>query len=189
MLKTITSIFLVTVLLACNFDVNQENQTKVKLENIEVRKLDSNHWQTYTDIVIDAPIEKVWSVLTDWNNISSWSSSLISITGDIRNNGEVNVSYLVDGKTYSTPHEFIYEELKEFGWSDEMEGTFQGLQDNHRFRVEKISDSKTLFIQVDDFKGVGNKELSAEQVAKITVKFFPLFNRELKIQAEKENAK
>ena len=66
-----------------------------------------------------------------------------------------------------------------------MEGSFKGLTDNHRFRVEKISDTQTLFIQSDNFNGFGNKEMYAEKVANMTVKFFPLFNRELKIQVEK----
>ncbi|MEP4669299.1 MAG: hypothetical protein ABJZ91_10795, partial [Cyclobacteriaceae bacterium] len=94
-------------------------------------------------------------------------------------------SYLVDGKTYDTQHIFIYREMEEFGWSDPMEGSFKGLTDNHRFRVEKISDNQTRFIQSDDFKGLESEEMSAEKVANITVKFFPTFNRELKIQAEK----
>jgi hypothetical protein len=158
---------------------------EVILENIEVRELNSNHWQTYTDIVIDAPIEKVWKVLTNWNNISSWSSSLVSINGDIQNKGKVIISYLIDKKTYDTPHILIYQEMEEFGWSDPMEGSFKGLTDNHRFRVEKISNNQTRFIQSDDFNGLGSKEMSAEKVANITVKFFPIFNRELKIQVEK----
>jgi uncharacterized membrane protein len=94
--------------------------TVVKLENIEVRKVANNHWQTYTDIVIDAPIEKVWNVLTDWTNIANWSSSLTKIKGTIQDKGNIIVSYLVDGNTYETPHIFIYKELEEFGWSDSM---------------------------------------------------------------------
>jgi hypothetical protein len=164
---------------------NQEMSNVVKLENIEVRKLSNNHWQTYTDIVIDAPIEKVWEVLTDWNTISNWSSSLIGINGTIQDKGNIVASYLVNGNTYDTPHIFIYKEMEEFGWSDIMEGDFKGLTDNHRFTVEKISDSKTRFIQSDDFKGLGNKDMSAEKVANLTIKFFPIFNRELKIEVEK----
>ena len=165
--------------------INLEINNVVKLENIEVRKLASNHWQTYTDIVIDAPIEKVWNVLADLDNISNWSSSLISINGDIQDKGNVIVSYLVDGDIYETPHIFIYKEMEEFGWSDPMEGSFEGLTDNHRFRVERISNSQTLFIQSDDFNGLGNKDMTAENVANITVEFFPILNRELKLEIEK----
>ncbi|WP_418637557.1 SRPBCC family protein [Winogradskyella sp.] len=154
------------------------------VENIEVRKLTHNHWQTYTDIVINAPVETVWKVLTDWNNISKWSSTLVGINRNIHHKGKVIISYLVDGKTFDTPHVFIYEEMVEFGWSDSMEGSFKGLTDNHRFRVEKISNNQTRFIQSDDFNGLGNKDMSAKKVANLTVKFFPTFNRELKDQVE-----
>lgn len=155
------------------------------IENIKVEKLADNHWQTYTDIIINAPIEEVWKVMTDWNNLSTWSTSLKSISGSIENKGNVIVSYLVEGKIYETSHVFIYKEKNEFGWSDKMEGDFYGLTDNHRFRVEKISEGQTIFIQVDDFKGVGNKKISAEDVAKVTVSFFPIYNRELKQEVER----
>ncbi|WP_179319999.1 SRPBCC family protein [Winogradskyella helgolandensis] len=184
MQKVTTLIIMVILNLACKNTINLEMKTKDMLEHIEVRELNTNHWLTYTDIVIDAPIEKVWQVLTDWNNISNWSSSLVGINGNTHNNGKVMISYLVDGKTYNTPHVFIYKDMEEFGWSDRMEGSFAGLTDNHRFRVEKISDIQTRFIQSDDFKGIGNKDMSAEQIAKITVEFFPIFNRELKIEVE-----
>jgi len=91
----------------------------------------------------------------------------------------------VDGKSHKTPYIFIYVEGEEFGWSDPLGGIFLGLTDNHRFRVEKISDIETRFIQSDDFKGGGNEAISAENVANITVEFFPLFKRELKVKWRK----
>jgi len=178
-------IIILTLNLACKTETNKKMDNKTIIENIEVRKLADNHWQTYTDIVIDAPIEKVWGILTDWNNLSSWSSSFIGIKGNIQHNEKVFISYLVDGKAYETQHVFIYKEMEEFGWSDSMEGSFRGLVDNHRFRIEKISDNQTRFIQSDDFNGLGNEEMTSQKVANITVKFFPTFNRELKIEAEK----
>lgn len=183
----IITLLIITLTLnsACISRSNKDMDTKKIIEIIEVKKLANNHWRTYTDIVIDAPIEVVWKTLTDWNHLPNWSSTFIGIKGDIQNNGKVFISYLVDGKSYDTPHIFIYKEMKEFGWSDSMEGSFQGLTDNHRFRVEKISTNQTRFIQSDDFKGIGNEKMTAEKVANITVKFFPIFNRELKIEVEK----
>lgn len=154
------------------------------VETIEVRQLASNHWQTYTAIIIDVPIKKVWHILTDWNNLTMWSTTLIGIKGNIQNNGEVVISYLEGVKTYDTPHIFIYKELEEFGWSDTMEGNFRGLTDNHRFRVEQMSNTQTLFIQTDDFKGLGNSRMTAHNVPNITVEFFPTLNRALKNIAE-----
>ena len=157
---------------------------KEQIENNQVLELGKNHWQTYTDIIIDAPSEMVWKTLTDWNHIETWSSSLKAIKGERKNNGRVIVSYLVDGQTYETPHTFIFIEGKEFGWSDPMKGSFSGLRDNHKFRVEKISSSQSRFIQSDDFKGEGNQNISAKNVANQTINFFPEFNRELKKEVE-----
>lgn len=177
----------VTLLAACTETnkANQEINVSEQMEKIKVNKLAEDHWQTYTDVVINAPIEKVWKVLTDWDHLPNWSTSLQRIEGDVEHNGIVAVSYLVDGNTYATKHTFIYKELEEFGWSDPMEGSFEGLTDNHRFRVERISDHQTRFIQSDDFKGSGNETMSAQNVADVTVKFFPQFNRELKKEVEK----
>ncbi|MFD2434636.1 SRPBCC family protein [Mesonia maritima] len=158
-----------------------------KLEKQKVVELKKNHWQTYTSILINAPLEELWNTLTDWDNISNWSSTLKNIEGERFNNGKVVVSYSVNGNIYETNHNFIYIENIEFGWSDPMEGTFGGLTDNHRFKVERISDNQTLFVQMYDFKGEGD-EISAKEVANQTVKFFPTFNQELKKEVENKTS-
>ena len=158
------------------------------MKNNKVIQLGKNHWQTYTSIKINAPLEDVWNTLTDWENISNWSSTLKSIQGDKSTNGNVVVSYSVDVNIYETNHKLIFVDKVEFGWSEPMEGSFQGLTDNHRFRVEIISDNETLFIQKDDFKGEGNSNISARDVAKQTIKFFPIFNRELKKEVENKTS-
>ena len=173
---------LIYLVSSCHTKPQKETDVN-KLEKQKVIELEKNHWQTYTSIVINAPLEEVWNTLTDWDNISDWSSTLKNIEGERFNHGKVVVSYIVNGNIYETDHNFIYTENMEFGWSDPMEGTFSGLTDNHRFRVEKISDNQTLFVQVDDFKGEGD-EISAREVANQTIKFFPTFNQELKKEVE-----
>jgi hypothetical protein len=169
---------------SCGDGPESEKMQNGEMEKNEVIQLGENHWQTYTSVIINAPLEDVWNTLTDWENISDWSSTLKSIKGDRSTNGDVVVSYLVDGNIYETRHRFIFLDKVEFGWSDPMEGSFEGLTDNHRFRVERLSDHQTLFIQKDDFKGEGNSKMSAEDVANQTIQFFPTFNRELKKEVE-----
>lgn len=183
-------LIIVLSLLACSCDneSKKENIRNEEMENNKVIQLGENHWQTYTSVIINAPLEDVWNTLTDWENISNWSSTLKSIEGDKSNNGNVVVSYLVDGNIYKTNHNFIYLDKVEFGWSDPMDGSFQGLTDNHRFRVERVSDSKTRFIQKDDFKGEGNVTMGARDVANETINFFPIFNRELKKEVENKTS-
>lgn len=185
LIRTIIQLFTLSLISISCIESGNRNKAMEVIENIKVEKLTDNHWQTYTDIIINAPVEEVWKVMTDWDNLSAWSTSLKSIKGDVQNKGKVIVSYLVEGKVYETSHVFIYKENNEFGWSDKMEGDFSGLTDNHRFRVERINEGQTRFIQVDDFKGVGNKKVSAEDIARVTVAFFPIYNRELKQEVER----
>ena len=175
------------ILLSCGIQSpGQENKNMNEpIETISINKLAKNHWQTYSDTIIEAPVNKVWNTLTNWNNIANWSSSLKEIYGNLKDGSEVFVSYLVEGITHGTKHKFIYKENVEFGWSDPMKNSFEGLFDNHRFRVEKISPNQTRFIQSDDFRGEGNDNMSAEDVANAVVDFFPVFNRELKLEVEK----
>lgn len=158
-------------------------QSKSKTE-VVVSQLGDNHWGTYTEIIIDASAEKVWEVLTDWDTVSYWSSSLKGLTGAIKNGGEVIVSYSVNGNTFKIPHILVYSEGLEFGWSDPMGGRFKGLSDNHRYRVEAISDSQSRFIHTDDFKGTTSGELTAEMLARSVAQSYPVFNLELKKQVE-----
>lgn len=173
---------------SCKNESKKENISNEKMKNNKVIQLGKNHWQTYTSIKINAPLEVVWNTLTNWENISNWSSTLKSIQGDKSTNGNVVVAYRVDGNIHETNHKFILSDKVEFGWSDPMEGSFQGLTDNHRFRVERVSDNETLFIQKDDFKGEGNSNINARDVANQTIKFFPIFNRELKKEVESKTS-
>ncbi len=150
------------------------------IQTIELRKLADHHWQTYTDIVIDAPMGLVWKWLCNWDALSQWSSTLKGIQGEAKNGASIRVTYFVEGTFYHTPHTLIYKEGLAFGWSDPMEGEFEGLRDNHFFSLQKIDDDKTLFIQSDDFKGSGVENISAEDLARSTLQFFPLFNSDLK---------
>jgi len=85
---------------------NEGNHGTQSMEKIEVRKLSEDHWQTYTEIIIDAPSQRVWQVLTDWERIGKWSSTLKEISGDRQDKGKVQVAFLVNSNTYKTPRNF-----------------------------------------------------------------------------------
>jgi len=114
-----------------------------------------------------------------------WSSSFKGVKGKIENGAEVEVLYQLNDVINKIPHTLIYKENYEFGWSDPMGGPVTGLVDNHIYRVEKISDSVTRFIQMDDFRGVTDTVYTAEALAKRTAESYPIFNRELKWEVEK----
>jgi hypothetical protein len=144
---------------------------------------DSSTYFVYTDIVINASTSEVWSVLTDWNNIGTWSSSFIGLTGDIKDKGQVVASYKVGTDTFKFPHTLHYIEGKEFGWSDPI--TFAPeIKDNHLFKVEAISDCQSRFIQTDDFTGE-NANFPLPTLAAQSEMGYNQFNVELKKEVEK----
>jgi len=186
----IYSMLIVTVAIfftACNDDDNITCTPDTSLQQTteEVTQIAANHYKAYTDIIIDASPEKVWDVLTDWDNMPSWSTSLQGISGDVTNGGQVQVTYLNQGQTFDIPHTLIFVEGERFGWSDPTVPPFDGFVDNHLFIVEKISDCQSRFIQSDEFNGEGNATFNAEGAANFVLPLYTAFNAELKMEVER----
>lgn len=148
-----------------------------------------NHHRVDSFIVIDASAEEVWDVLTDFETMPDWSSSFQGLAGDIEDGGAVVATYLVPnpetGETSPAqfPHTLSYEEGIRFGWSDPIAG-LDGLQDNHRFELERLSDCQTRFVQTDAFTGT-NPNLNTETLANISAMGYEAFNAELKAETER----
>lgn len=183
-----------SIFVACNDeDEPQEKEctpdTTLKIETTQVTKVAENHHKVYTDIVINASVQEVWAVLTDWQKMPNWSTSFQGLSGDVSNGGQVVASFLNQGETIQIPHTLIYEEGVKFGWS-ESTGTpdmqpFGGFVDKHIFEVQAISDCQTRFIHSDEYVGEGNAVMNSEALANMMVTIYPLFNQELKAEVEK----
>ena len=50
----------------------------------EVTHDDRNTYSVHTEVTIDAPPEKVWAVLTDFDKLAEWSSSFVAFEGEFR---------------------------------------------------------------------------------------------------------
>ncbi len=152
-------------------------------------ELAENHHSVYTDIVIDASQEEVWTVLTDWANMPNWSSSLQGLSGDIRDGGSVVATFIAidpttgDPLSIDLPHTLIYEEGVLFGWADPL-ALVPGITDNHLYRLEAISECQTRFIQTDEFQGT-NPDFTTEVLATLSETGYNEFNAELKAEVEK----
>ena len=155
----------------------------------EITELASDHHRVYTDIVINASLTEVWDVLTDFDNMSSWSTSFQGLTGDISDGGQVVAIFIFPDPVTGNPtqgeypHTLIYSEGVEFGWSDPILG-IDGITDNHFFRVEMISECQTRFINVDEYSGT-DPNITTEIVANTVLGSFNQFNAELKAEIEK----
>ncbi len=132
-----------------------------------------------TEIIINAPKEKVWKVFTDFENYPYWNPFITSLTGEVNAGNTIKVE--LGGMTFK-PKVLAYEKEKELRWLGHL--MFKGLFDGeHIFELKDNGDGTTTFMQSENFNGllvrIFSKRLDEE-----TKPGFELMNRILKGIAE-----
>ena len=167
---------------------NTSNSTIEPIEEVSIRQIEENHYSLFTSITVDATTSEVWEVLTDFENMSVWSSTLQKIDGiKIEDGQEVNIIYKVDGQNQIIPHKLIYSENKYYGWSDTI-AVLPGIIDRHLYEVQENGKNRTKFVQSDKFRGY-NPNISNIDLARFVLPQYLTFNRELKAEVERRNDK
>ena len=151
-------------------------------ETEEVVELGDEQWQAYTDIVIEATPEQVWEVLTDFEAMPTWSSSLQGIEGPLADGASVVVTFIVFEMTYELDHTLIHADGEHFGWADPVLG-YDGISDHHLYVVGETDGTHTLFIQEDTFTGT-SEVATAQELAQTVAPIYTAFNRELEAEVE-----
>ncbi|MFZ6665706.1 SRPBCC domain-containing protein [Peijinzhouia sedimentorum] len=143
--------------------------------------MNNNKQSVEASIVIDAPIEKVWQVLTDFENLKKWSHSFINLKGAFRQNSYIEIEFKTPmGIQKLKKHLFHFKEGRSFGWT----GVFLlGMKDYHLYKLEAISPRQTKFTQTDSVSG-GASFLLKGILEKQMKKGYDAFNQELKLQVE-----
>jgi hypothetical protein len=108
-----------------------------------------------TQITIDAPPERVWSVFTDFASYPDWSRFVKSISGELRDGARLTVR-LGPADSNGLTFKPRIKELREgavLEWLGHLvvPGIFDG---RHRFELTGTSDGKTLFTQSETFGGI-----------------------------------
>jgi hypothetical protein len=174
------------IFIGCGNKVKTESTSNTTIEPIEevsIKEIDENHYSLFTSITIDATTSEVWEVLTDFENMSNWSSTLQKIDGITMEDGqEINIIYKVDGQNQVIPHKLIYSENKYYGWSDTI-AVLPGVIDRHLYEVQENGKSHTKFVQSDKFRGY-NPNISNIDLARYVLPQYLTFNRELKAEVE-----
>ena len=103
-----------------------------------------------TQIVIQAPKEKVWQVLMDFEKYPDWNPFILSITGEAKTGCKIAVKF--EEMTFK-PKVKIVEENSTFEWLGHLliPGIFDG---RHRFELIDNGDGTTTFKQSENFKGI-----------------------------------
>jgi hypothetical protein len=140
--------------------------------------------QLYTEIEMDAPIERVWHLLTDFEHMPSWNPFIPEIQGVAQEGAELKVHLRPPGGRGMTfrPTVLKAEPNRQLRWLGKLlvTGLFDG---EHIFELEPLSDQRTRFVQREKFRGL-LVPLLAGSLEKGTKDGFVAMNQALKAVAE-----
>ena len=108
-----------------------------------------------TDVVIEANPEKVWKVLTNFDNYPNWNPFIKSINGDVKVGNTIIIRIeppQSKGMTFK-PKVLTYDANKELSWLGHL--LFSGLFDGeHKFEIVDNKNGTTTFRQSEKFSGI-----------------------------------
>ncbi len=138
-----------------------------------------------TEIVINAPREKVWQVLTDFERYPHWSRFIKSIVRSRKNPRNLDVRLKPPGKKEMRfkPQVVLEQENVEFAWLGNIiiPGIFDG---EHHFRLLDEGRNRTRLLHFERFRGV-LASLFLKMISTSTEAGFAQFNHALKDEVEK----
>jgi hypothetical protein len=108
-----------------------------------------------TEIEIDAPVNEVWSILTDFTRHAEWNPFIREISGELRQGAQLQVNLGPPGKRAMKfkPIVQMVEPEKAFRWLGHL--FISGLLDGeHIFELETSGKNATRFIQREKFNGI-----------------------------------
>lgn len=136
-----------------------------------------------TEIVINAPINRVWIELTDFAKYPDWNPFIKRINGAFEKGKIIEVVIQPEGSEpfVFAPEVKLYEENSILQWEGKflIPGIFTG---RHTFELVGIGAGKTKLIQKEDFNGI----LVPFFNFKSTISGFDSMNRKLKRRVEKQ---
>ena len=149
-----------------------------------LEKVKDRHRKIYTEILINASAETVWSVIKDTESYKNWARFLVDIKGEIKDRNKITAKFQLNPakeKFNTIEHTIRVEEGKWFYWAEKGP---MGICDNHHFIVEKIDNKTSKFIQKDELTK-GATFLLGGYLSKIYLKGYQAFNQALKKESEK----
>lgn len=108
-----------------------------------------------TEIVIHSSPEKIWKILTDFENYPNWNPFITYINGNLEKGNKivVNINPLNGSKMVFKPTILTKIENKKLVWQGKVlfRGLFGG---THKFELIDNKNGTTTFIQSEKFNGI-----------------------------------
>lgn len=137
-----------------------------------------------TEIHIQAPVEKVWKVLTDVEKYPQWNPFIKSFQGNLVEGEIIQVELQPADKNPMTmrPQIILVQKERELRWKGRMflPGIFDG---EHIFELTVLENQTTRFIHREKFSGVMVPFLK-KMIDNNTRRSFEMMNQRLKEQCE-----
>lgn len=114
----------------------------------------TTHIPIRTEIIVDASIDRVFSVLIDFENYPKWNPYHVNVTGRPEVSAKLSVTVRrPDGKIIEVPavHVLRLRKNQDLTWGGGIKGIFYG---EHVFKLEKVEENKTRLIHNEDFEGL-----------------------------------
>jgi len=140
-----------------------------------------------TEIDIAAPAERVWAILTGFDEFSLWNPFMRRASGKIRVGEWLDITLQPSGTRGMRikPQLLIVDPNRELRWIGRLilPGIFDG---EHSFTIEPVDPQTVRLVQKEEFSGflvpLGAKGLDGD-----TRRGFEEMNRALKTRAERQN--
>ena len=133
------------------------------------------------EIEINAPIDKVWTALTDFSKYPDWNPFIRKVNGEIKKGNIIEVTFQTKGNDpiVFTPEIKLFEKNNVFQWEGKLflPWIFTG---KHTFQLSQIDINKTKLIQIEDFNGILVPLFNFDT----TIEGFDLMNKEFKKRLE-----
>jgi len=108
-----------------------------------------------TKIEINATPEKIWGILTKFDDYTNWNPFIISIEGNLKPRSRIKVVIQPpgDSTTVFRPRINTLKRFESFSWIGHflIVGLFDG---HHIFELESIDNQKTRLIHREEFSGL-----------------------------------
>jgi hypothetical protein len=109
----------------------------------------------HTSLEIDAPAERLWSILTDFAAYPGWNPLLVSVAGALGVGETLVVKLRAPNGSVVTlkPQVIALEPGRRFAWRGQLlvPGLFTG---EHAFVLEPLGTARTRFVHEEQFSGV-----------------------------------
>ncbi len=137
----------------------------------------------HTDIIVNAPVDRVWSVLTDFSAYPDWNPLVGWLQGDIRTDGKIHMFIKPLKRAFNATLKRVTP-LEELTWVG-IQFAPWFLAGEHYYRLEKLSDRSTRLWHGETFSGVGSAFISQSTLNEMLAAF-KLHDTILKERVENE---